>query len=99
MLMLPYIFSSSRQMGAGVVARDHSGTCLAACGERYDDVVTPELAEALAVRLSTFTLDGCWCFLRAGGGLSEDCHCLRLFISDTANKIQGDGLLSLWFCH
>ncbi|KAK1666010.1 hypothetical protein QYE76_054169 [Lolium multiflorum] len=37
-------------MGAGVVARNHVGSFLAACGERYDEVVVPEIAEAIAVR-------------------------------------------------
>ncbi|XP_071680193.1 uncharacterized protein [Lolium perenne] len=35
------IFSASKQMGAGIVARDHTGNCIAACGERSDNVVTP----------------------------------------------------------
>jgi hypothetical protein len=26
------MFSSTRQMGAGIVVRDHSGSCLAVCG-------------------------------------------------------------------
>jgi hypothetical protein len=52
------IFSASKQMGAGIVARDHTGNCIAACGERSDNVVTPELAEALAVRKAAlFALD------------------------------------------
>jgi hypothetical protein len=37
-------------MGAGVVIRDHDGMFLAAHGERYDNVVAPETAEALVVR-------------------------------------------------
>jgi ribonuclease HI len=44
------IFASSRQMGSGVVIRDHNGVCLTACSERVDEVVTPEIAEALAMR-------------------------------------------------
>jgi ribonuclease HI len=48
------IFSSSRQMGAGIVARDHTGSYLVACGERSDDVMMPELAEALAIRRAVF---------------------------------------------
>jgi ribonuclease HI len=44
------IFSPTRQMGLGVVIRDHSGQCLAACSETQDEVVTPEMAEALALR-------------------------------------------------
>jgi hypothetical protein len=44
------IFSASKQMGVGIVARDHTGNCIVACGERSDNVMTPELAEALAVR-------------------------------------------------
>jgi hypothetical protein len=37
-------------MGAGVVIRDHDGMFLAACGERYNNVVALETTEALAVR-------------------------------------------------
>jgi hypothetical protein len=44
------IFTSSKQMGAGIVIRDHMGLCLAACGERSDNVTMPEMAEALAIR-------------------------------------------------
>jgi ribonuclease HI len=44
------IFSSSRQMGVGVVIRNHHGECLAACSELISEVTAPELAEALAVR-------------------------------------------------
>jgi hypothetical protein len=44
------LFASTRQMGAGIVIRDHNGVFLAACGERIDEVITPELAEAFAVR-------------------------------------------------
>jgi hypothetical protein len=44
------IFTSSRQMGSGVVIRDHNGVYLTACSERVDEVVTPEIAEALAMR-------------------------------------------------
>jgi hypothetical protein len=44
------MFTSSRQMGAGIVARDHSGSFLAAWSEISEDVLIPDLAEALAVR-------------------------------------------------
>jgi ribonuclease HI len=44
------IFSSSRQMGIGVVIRNHMGECLTACSELLAEVTSPELAEALAVR-------------------------------------------------
>jgi hypothetical protein len=37
-------------MGAGIVTRDLDGSLLAACGERYDEVIVPETAEAIAVR-------------------------------------------------
>jgi ribonuclease HI len=37
-------------MGSGVVIRDHNGVYLTACSERVDEVVTPEIAEALAMR-------------------------------------------------
>jgi ribonuclease HI len=52
------IFASSRRMGMGVVIRDHNGTCLAACSEQREEVVTPEIAEALAMRRAiTFARD------------------------------------------
>jgi hypothetical protein len=44
------LFASTRQMGASIMIRDHIGAFLAACGERIDEVITLELAEALAVR-------------------------------------------------
>jgi hypothetical protein len=44
------LFTTSDRMGAGVVIRDHDGMFIAACGERYDNVVAPETVEALAVR-------------------------------------------------
>ena len=44
------IFSSSNSMGFGTVIRDHTGACLAACGEHVEGVTSPELAEALALR-------------------------------------------------
>jgi hypothetical protein len=44
------IFTDTRWMGAGVVARDHTGAFLAGLGELYDNVVIPEVAEAFAVR-------------------------------------------------
>jgi ribonuclease HI len=43
-------FSSTRQMGIGVVVRDHQGTFVASCGEHRDEVTNAELAEALALR-------------------------------------------------
>jgi hypothetical protein len=46
------IFASFGQMGAGVVIRDHNGSCLAACGDIYEEVIIPELAEAQALRLA-----------------------------------------------
>jgi hypothetical protein len=33
-------FASTRHMGVGVVSRDHHGSFIASCGERYDEVVT-----------------------------------------------------------
>jgi len=44
------IFTLSRRMGIGVVIRDHTGACLAAYSEPQNEVVMPELAEALALR-------------------------------------------------
>jgi ribonuclease HI len=49
------LFSSSSRMGVGVVIRDHSGKFLVACSKLLDEVIAPELAEALAVR-SAITL-------------------------------------------
>jgi hypothetical protein len=37
-------------MGAGVVIRDHHGTCLVACRQHLHSSPPPELAEALALR-------------------------------------------------
>jgi ribonuclease HI len=46
------LFSSSKRMAAGVVIRDHSGDCIAVCSDSFPNVVSPELAEAMAVRLA-----------------------------------------------
>ena len=44
------IFFSSNGMGFGIVIRDHTGSCLAACGEHVKGVTSLEMAEALALR-------------------------------------------------
>jgi hypothetical protein len=44
------IFTSFKQMGDGIVIRDHMGLCPATCGERSNNVTMPEMAEALAIR-------------------------------------------------
>jgi hypothetical protein len=45
-------------MRVGVVSRDQNGSFIAACGERYEEVVNPEHAEALAIRCDvSFALD------------------------------------------
>jgi ribonuclease HI len=46
------LFSSSGRMGAGVVARDDMGEFVACIGNSSPDVVCPELAEAMAIRLA-----------------------------------------------
>lgn len=38
------------KFGVGVVVLDHSGQCIAACSEPLRSVVSPELAEAMALR-------------------------------------------------
>jgi ribonuclease HI len=52
------IFSSSRQMGVGVVIRNHLGECVAACSELLNEVTTPEITEVLAVRRALSLADG-----------------------------------------
>jgi ribonuclease HI len=44
------MFNQSRRMCIGVVIRDHNGKCLAACSEHQEEVATPEIAEAVAMR-------------------------------------------------
>jgi hypothetical protein len=44
------LFVNSRCIRVGVVIRDHTGRCLAACNEKLENVTAPELAEALACR-------------------------------------------------
>lgn len=51
------IFSSSRQMGVGVVIRNHLGEFVAACSELLNEVTAPEIAEALAVRCALSLAD------------------------------------------
>jgi hypothetical protein len=45
------LFATSRRFGAGVIARNLVGECIVALGDSAQEVVVPELAEALAVRL------------------------------------------------
>jgi hypothetical protein len=44
------LFASSRQMGTGIVIRDHNGSCLAACRKTFEEVIVPKIAEAQAMR-------------------------------------------------
>jgi ribonuclease HI len=44
------VFASSRRMGAGIVVRDHAGLFITACGDSQQEVTSPEMAEALALR-------------------------------------------------
>jgi ribonuclease HI len=44
------LFSPSRRMGIGVVIRNHKGECSVACSELIQEVTTPEIAEAMALR-------------------------------------------------
>jgi hypothetical protein len=37
-------------MGLGIVVRDHTGAFLPACGERFDEVICPAMAEGRALR-------------------------------------------------
>jgi ribonuclease HI len=37
-------------MGLGIVIQNHIGQCVAACSELHEEVMTPEVAEALALR-------------------------------------------------
>jgi ribonuclease HI len=53
------LFSQSQRMGVGIVIRDHLGRLQAARRRYVDQVVTPELAEAIAMRCALeFTEDG-----------------------------------------
>jgi hypothetical protein len=49
------LFSSSSKIGVGVMIRDHSDKFLVACSKLLDQVIAPEIAEALAIR-SAITL-------------------------------------------
>jgi hypothetical protein len=44
------LFSPSRNMGIGIVIRSHHGECLMSCSELLEEVTSPKIAEALAVR-------------------------------------------------
>ncbi|KAE8772758.1 hypothetical protein D1007_55169 [Hordeum vulgare] len=44
------IFLLLRSMGAGVVMREHSGSCIVCCGIGVPDVILPELPEAIAIQ-------------------------------------------------
>jgi ribonuclease HI len=44
------LFKDTARMGVGVVIRDHRGEFLSACSQVLDEVTSPEIAEALAIR-------------------------------------------------
>uniref|UniRef100_A0A8I6YBU4 RNase H type-1 domain-containing protein n=1 Tax=Hordeum vulgare subsp. vulgare TaxID=112509 RepID=A0A8I6YBU4_HORVV len=44
------IFTHDKSMGAGVVMREHSGSCIVCYGICVPDVILPELAEAIAIQ-------------------------------------------------
>jgi ribonuclease HI len=44
------IFEAAGGMSAGVIMRDHQGTCLLACRQYFEGLLSPEHAEALALR-------------------------------------------------
>ncbi|KAE8806593.1 non-ltr retroelement reverse transcriptase [Hordeum vulgare] len=44
------IFTHDKSMGAGVVMREHSGSCIVCYGIGVPDVILPELAEAIAIQ-------------------------------------------------
>jgi hypothetical protein len=72
------LLSSSSKMGVGVVIRDHSGNFLVACSKLLDQVIAPEIAEALAIRSAvTLTRDE---------GLNK-----VLLVSDPAHPVSGSG--------
>uniref|UniRef100_A0A8I6YNB2 RNase H type-1 domain-containing protein n=1 Tax=Hordeum vulgare subsp. vulgare TaxID=112509 RepID=A0A8I6YNB2_HORVV len=50
------LFSHDRSMGAGVVMRDHSGSCIACYGIGVPNVILSELTEAIAIRDLLFAL-------------------------------------------
>jgi hypothetical protein len=51
-------FASTRKMGVGIVVRDHNGNIIVACGEQINEVIIPEMVEALAIRRAiSFSLD------------------------------------------
>jgi ribonuclease HI len=44
------LFKSAKRMGVGIMIQNHNGKCVSTCSELIQDVTTPELAEALAIR-------------------------------------------------
>ena len=44
------IFQNDHRMGWGAVVRDHTGSCVLACNGGAHGILSPELAEAMAVR-------------------------------------------------
>jgi hypothetical protein len=44
------IFEASNYMGAGVIMRDHQCTCFVSCRQHMEGILSPEYAEALALR-------------------------------------------------
>jgi ribonuclease HI len=69
------MFTSSHQMGIGVVIRNHLGECLAACSELLDEVTVSELAEALVLRRALSLAD-------------DEGICKLVVVSDCLSAIQ-----------
>ena len=44
------VFKETNRMGLGILARDHNGDFIAACRQGVDNIVDPEMAEAVAFR-------------------------------------------------
>jgi ribonuclease HI len=44
------VFEALGRMGAGIIVRNHQGTCLVSCRQQLHGLVPPENAEALALR-------------------------------------------------
>uniref|UniRef100_A0A8I6YGG0 RNase H type-1 domain-containing protein n=1 Tax=Hordeum vulgare subsp. vulgare TaxID=112509 RepID=A0A8I6YGG0_HORVV len=44
------LFTNARSMGAGVMTREHSGSCIVCCGIGVPEVILLELAEAIAIQ-------------------------------------------------
>jgi hypothetical protein len=78
------LFSLARRTGIGVVIRNHIGECLLVCSELQEEITTPKIAEALAIRRAvTLATEECFEKVRV---VSECLSLIQRLLSDEQDR-------------